>query len=219
MTSGSGRVRLAAVAAGVVTLAALAVLGLLAARRNPLAAATRAVERADHYTFDGASGSQWASVVQEYEQAGGGRPFSQFTVTLGADGDQTLSVDWPDVAWDGEPVAARGIGPMLPAGDPLALVAAGHAARATRTDELGGRQCERVEFLTAGRAYVDWLRRHPGAMPVNADAGGLPKFSARGVLWRDRVTDLPCRIWAELELPRLAGEQPGRGWVDWEYEW
>jgi hypothetical protein len=56
-------------------------------------------------------------------------------------------------------------------------------------------------------------------MPVNADAGGLPKFGARGVMWQERATGLPCRIWAELELPRLAGEQSGTGWVDWEYEW
>jgi hypothetical protein len=218
---------LVAVGAAAAVLALLLSAAALAGSRSPLARAARAAAAAERYTFSGASGSQYASVVAEYEQAGGGRPFGPFSVTLGADTSalsptsqaDVVSIDWPRVVRDGEAVTAHSLGVALPAGDPLALVAAGHAPRATRTDEIGGRQCRRVEFMTAGRAYVAWRADHPGVMPVNADAGGLPKFAARGVMWQDHETGLPCRIWAELDLPRLAGEQAGTGWVDWEYEW
>jgi hypothetical protein len=47
----------------------------------------------------------------------------------------------------------------------------------------------------------------------------MPTFQAAATLWQDPRTGLPCRLAAELDLPRVAGEQPGRAWLDWTYRW
>ena len=62
-----------------------------------------------------------------------------------------------------------------------------------------------------------WWLDHAGRAPVNADAGGMQTFSGHGQVWAEPATALPCRVRAELTLPRLAGEQSGTAWVDWTY--
>jgi len=106
---------------------------------------------------------------------------------------------------------------ILPAGDPLALVAVGHGAAAGALEMVDGRACRRVGFLVGARAYAAWWAAHPRVLPVNADAGGIHKFTASATLWQDADTGRPCRVAARLDLPRLAGEQPGVGEVDWLY--
>lgn len=219
-TADTRQLHVRALALTVLALAAAWAGLTLVARGNPLVRATRAAVATGTYTFTGASGSEYGAVDNQYLESGSGVAFGPITVTLGPAPAEPILVNWPNVQRaDGAPVTRRLLAPAFAAGDPLGLVAVGHAARATGTEDVAGQSCRRIEFLASGGAYIAWWQAHPHVMPVNADAGGMPTFAARGVLWADPATGLPCRIYAELDLPRLAGEQTGTGWVDWTYRW
>lgn len=122
-----------------------------------------------------------------------------------------------------DPIGARRIeahtlAGLLPAGDPLALLAVAHAPRIGPIEAVDGRDCRRIDFRVGGRAYGAWWRAHPDYWPVNADSGGMETFSAEGSLWALPGSMLPCRIAVRIELPRLAGERPGQGRMDWRYQ-
>ena len=138
----------------------------------------------------------------------------------------------PDLSPPELDLPPRTLGALLPAGDPLLLLATGHAPKvggleavprasghegATAEDLTSSRNCRRVDFLVGARAYATFWHRHPGFLPVNANAGGLWKFGGQGTAWLSPTTHLPCRIVATLSLPRLVDDRPGTGEVDWVY--
>jgi hypothetical protein len=130
-------------------------------------------------------------------------------------------------------LSERSLGALLPAGDPLLLLATAHAPRTGELEPVpvmvrrdtaenvpastASRLCRRVDFLVGARAYATFWQAHPGYLPVNANAGGLWKFGGQGTAWLDPHTDLPCRIQASLSLPRLVDDRPGTAEVDWIY--
>ena len=103
--------------------------------------------------------------------------------------------------------------------DPLILLASAHAPRVGRLEPIGDHLCRRVDFVLGARAYGTWWEAHPHYLPVNANAGGLWTFEGSGTLWIAPSTSRPCRIAADVALPRLGDDTPGRGGVDWVYEW
>lgn len=214
-----------ALAAGMLGLLALA--GRQAAARDPLRRAWSAAQAAGLYRVSGTTRAVTADGVAAYAVEGVGTAAGALTLTVRADTGPTVTyfVAWPRVtplastAGVASPAAMEphAVALIFPAGDPLALVATGHGARAAGIASIGGRDCGRVDFLVAAPAYAAWWLRHRAWLPVNADAGGLHKFTAEGTVWLEAGTDRPCRIAARVDLPRLAGEQPGDGEVDWVY--
>jgi len=132
----------------------------------------------------------------------------------------TYTIDGPTVvARDGITIPLRALGARLPVGDPLVLLATAHGPRAGTLEPIGDRLCQRIDFRVGARAYGTWWEAHPAYLPVNANAGGLWTFEGEGTAWIDPATGRPCRIAAEVRLPRLVDDSAGQGWVDWTYEW
>lgn len=132
----------------------------------------------------------------------------------------TFAIAWPEVrAADGITLPQRALGVRLPVGDPLILLATAHAPRPGGLEPVGERLCRRVDFVLGARAYGTWWEAHPRYLPVNANAGGLWTFEGSGTAWIEPATSLPCRIVAEVALPRLGDDVPGRGEADWVYAW
>lgn len=226
------------VAAG--ALLGLALAGRAAAAQNPLGRAWRAAEAAGRYRFTGFTRAQVSVGEATYRLSGAAAvagPISA-TVAVGAGSDLHYRIDWPAVqvaqATDDGPATRASPGTaaapldwvaldphalslVMPAGDPLALLATGHAPVSGGLEPVGDRDCLRVDFRVGADAYLPWWRLHPGTLPVNAEAGGLNKFTATATLWMDPASDLPCRLVARVALPRLAGEQAGAGEVDWRF--
>ncbi|MFQ5460338.1 MAG: hypothetical protein ACE5EL_06055, partial [Anaerolineae bacterium] len=201
-------------------VAAVLVATRVVAGRSPLGKTAAAAAGAGTYRFRGTSGYEVAGRRHSLGLQGSGTAFVSLTLRATVPGSPVVAVAWPTVTdQTGRLLPARSIAPLAAGGDLLGLVAAGHAPVVAGMEPVGDRLCRRVDFLVAGRAYLEWWRRHPGVFPVNADAGGLAKFTAQGSLWQDPTTNLPCRLRAHLDLPRLAGPQPGRAWVDWTYDW
>ncbi len=225
-------------------LASLALAGRHAACRDPLHRAWSAAQAAGTYHVRGTTRAATAEGTAAYAVAGSGTARGALTLTVrsGAVDDGsgtagrpsppdaagaaiTYAIAWPRVTplspLAGEPAAPmepHAVALVFPAGDPLALLAAGHGARAGPAEPVGGRDCARVDFLVAAPAYAAWWLARRDRLPVNADAGGLHKFTAEATVWLAADTGLPCRIAARVDLPRLAGERPGTGEVDWSYE-
>lgn len=214
-----------ALAAGMLGLLALA--GRQAAARDPLRRAWSAAQAAGVYRVSGTTRAVTADGVAAYAVEGVGTAAGALTLTVRAGAGPTVTyfIAWPRVtplastAGVASPAAMEphAVALIFPAGDPLALLATGHGARVAGVESVGGRDCARVDFLVAAPAYAAWWLRHRAWLPVNADAGGLHKFTAEGTVWLEAGTDRPCRVAARVDLPRLAGEQPGGGEVDWAY--
>lgn len=233
-----GRLGLPGPVAAVVLVLALAALCLLAAafarRQNPLRRAWRAAAASGRYQLVGETRWQAGAESGAWRVSGSGHPDGRLAITLTQVADPAadpggamslaLAIAWPEVrlaAPDG-PAAApepHALARALPGGDPLALLAVGEGARAGPLEAVGARDCQAWDFQVGGAAYLSWWREHPGFLPVNADSGGLPTFEAAGRLWQDPATGLPCRIVAQLRLPRVAGEQIGEAGLDWRYDW
>lgn len=230
-------------AAALAAAGALAIGAATAAR--PLSRAWSAALAAGDYAFEGTTGARTAEGDRVWSVTGRGNASGPFTATLapwagdpgelaepGDPGDPgpptagapaaatTWRIRWPDVVdAAGRPLGRRAIGSVLPAGDPLALLAAGHGARLGPLEAVEGRSCRRVDFLVGARAYGTWWEAHPGVLPVNGEAGGLWTFQASATAWLDPRTARPCRIAARVELPRLGDDRAGTGEVDWRYAW
>jgi hypothetical protein len=251
----------------VVAIVLLLIVGALslAARRNPLRRAWN--EARSHQSYRIAGESRVSAPAQEatWIVTGQGHPEGSLDLTMqAADSSQgqralSLTIDWPLVSArstsaDGTtstapqpeiPLPERSLGAMLPTGDPLLLLATGHAPRvgdlepvaigAQRLEPppeapemsaadrermralLSSRVCRRVDFLIGARAYTTFWQANPTYLPVNANAGGMWKFGGSGTAWLDEHNALPCRITARLSLPRLVDDRPGTGEVDWVY--
>lgn len=233
-----GRRELLGPLAAVVLLLVLTILCLVAAalarRQNPLRRAWRAAAAADRYQLVGETRWQAGAERGAWRVSGSGHLDGRLAITLtqvadlaadpGGAMSLALAIAWPEVrlaAPDG-PTAApepHALARALPGGDPLALLAVGEGARAGPLEAVGARDCQTWDFQVGGAAYLSWWREHPGFLPVNADSGGLPTFEAQSRLWQDPATGLPCRIVAQLRLPRVAGEQSGEAGLDWRYDW
>lgn len=224
--------------------AGLLAIGAATAAR-PLGRAWSAAREAGAYALEGTTLVRTAGRETAWRVTGRGHAAGPITVTLSpwtgdpadpadsadpadaADGEgaggapaTTWRIRWPDVVDDaGRPLGRRAIGSVLPAGDPLALLAAGHGARVGPLESVAGRACRRVDFLVGARAYGTWWEAHPGFLPVNGEAGGLWTFQASATAWLDPATARPCRIAARVALPRLGDDRPGTGEVDWRYAW
>lgn len=207
-----------------------------AARAQPLGRAWEAARAAGGYAFDGTTRSETVGGVSSWAVSGRGEASGALTVALSsalaAPGPSsgipaaaivpstTWRIRWPRVVdAAGQPLARRAIGGVLPAGDPLALLAAGHGARLGALETVGDIACRRIDFLVGARAYGTWWEGHPGVLPVNGEAGGLWTFQATATAWLDPASHRPCRIVARVELPRLGDDRPGTGEVDWTYAW
>lgn len=212
-------------AIGYATLIGLSIMaGLWAiARRDPLRHAWRAAEDAADYAFHGSTTVHTRGPTAAYSVTGTGRVIGPITLTIRSfdaiDAPPTeLRVDWPAVAdGAGAAIAPRSVGAMLPAGDPLAFLASGHAARRGPVETVDGQPCRRFDFLVGARAYATWWEKRRRLLPVNADAGSLWRFEGSGSAWIDETTHRPCRIAARVKLPRLVNDSPGSGEVDWRY--
>ena len=213
---------------------AAALIGFLAAgalrSRDPLRQAWQAAAASGAYLVRGET--RWQSGAQRdaWKVDGVGQLDGRLALTLtqvsGARDalPLALSIAWPDVRL-AVPSATRtapdphALARALPGGDPLALLAVGQGARAGPTEAVGWRDCRVWDFQVGGAAYLDWWRAHPAFLPVNVDTGGMATFQAQLRLWQDPATQLPCRLVANLSLPRVAGEQTAQAWLDWRYEW
>ena len=212
------------------SLALAATLGLaivsglaLGARRDPLKRAWHSAERTAGYSVHGTTSVNTANAPTAFSVTGLGAATGELTLTLrplNKDGAPSteLRIDWPTVTdGEGAAIAPRTLGALLPAGDPLALLASAHAGRAGPIETVNGTPCRRVDFLVGARAYATWWENGRRHLPVNATAGGLWRFEGSGTVWIDEATDRPCRIAAQVDLPRLVGDTPGQGRVDWRY--
>ncbi len=229
----AGRQRPGTRAALVLTVAAAA-CGLLVAQamrsRNPLRRAWRAAAVAERYQVRGET--RWGSGAQQeqWQVVGSGRLDGRLALTLTQPSGATvspplvLSIAWPELRLTG-PLAAGGaedphaLARALAVGDPLTLLAMGQGARSGFMERVGLRDCRAWDFQVGGGAYLSWWRAHPWFLPANADSGGLPTLAARARLWQDPRSGLPCRLSAQLRLPRVAGEETGLAWLDWTYDW
>lgn len=216
-----------AAAAGALALAALAAALATFAARDPLRRGWRAAAGRP-YDVAGETRVEHGADTQRYRVAGTGDGAGRLTLALAplaeahgaAPMTATFRIDGPTVvAADGVTVPLRALGARLPAGDPLVLLATGHAPRPGGLEWVDGRLCRRVDFVVGARAYGTWWEAHPAYLPVNANAGGLWTFDANGTAWLDPATGRPCRIAAALRLPRLVDDSAGRGAVDWTYDW
>jgi len=213
--------RLAAVALAAIAVAGLWLAARLAAARDPGDLAWRAAQAGGAYTITGTTRVEAGLDRAAFVVSGSGEATGVLTVTVAGPSGAPATryhIAWPEVTdAAGRAVEARTLARQLPAGDPLGLLAAAQGATAGPLEAIGGRDCRRVDFRVAGRAYAAWWADHPGVLPVNADAGGLQTFTGRGTLWQDPASGRPCRVAVRLELPRLAGEHPGAGEADWTY--
>lgn len=200
----------------------------LVQRRAPLDRAWAAVEQAGPLRFEGTSQIRAGQLERRYSVTGeaeGGRLALTLQTGLAAADAPRYRLAWPraervDPASDREglrEVEPHALALILPAGDPLALLASAQAQRRGALERVGDRRCRRVDFRIGARAYAAWWAAHPAWWPVNADSGGLQRFTAFGSAWIDPTSDLPCRIALRIELPRLAGERAGVGEMDWRY--
>ena len=226
-------------AAGAAALVAL--VGAAALRTLPLARSWRATRAAGAYRVAGLTRAETAAGATTWRVLGRGDTGGALTLTLfageagadlagdaaGADGAgaadaaaTTWRIRWPEVSdGAGRALPRRALGAVLPVGDPLVLVATGHAARVGALEAVGAGACRRVDFRVGARAYGTWWEAHPAFLPVNAEAGGLWTFEGAATAWLDPATGRPCRIAARVDLPRLGDDLPGRGTVDWTYDW
>jgi hypothetical protein len=214
-----------AVALAAALLLGIALVAHLAASRDPLRRAWSAAGAAGAYAFEGTTRAATEAGSANYAVAGTGEATGALQVAVRpAAGDSagvsaTYRIAWPVVEGQGAP-DPHALALILPAGDPLALLATGHGAVGGVVEDVGGRACRRMVFHIGAEAYGAWWRAHPYVLPVNADSGGLDKLTGEGTLWQEPDSGLPCRIAARLDLPRLGGDQPGVGEVDWVYrEW
>ena len=214
-------------ALALLVLAALLAGLRLAQRRAPLARAWAAVEQAGPLRFEGGSHARAGQLDRRYRLTGeseGGRLTLALQTGLVAADAPRYRLEWPR-AWLVHPeperlpqeVEPHALALILPAGDPLALLASAQAQRRGALERVGERRCRRIDFRVGARAYAAWWAAHPAWWPVNADSGGLQHFTAAGSAWIDPSSDLPCRIALRIELPRLAGERAGVGELDWRY--
>ncbi len=191
--------------------------------RDPLRRAWHAAEDAYGYSVEGTTSTRIAGVTSAFSVTGVGsasgplalsvRPFGSFESP-----SSDVRIEWPTVRnAAGAVIAPRTLGALLPAGDPLAFLASGHAARNGPVEMLDGHSCRRVDFLVGARAYATWWEKSRRLLPINASAGGLWRFEGSGSVWIDESTDRPCRIIARVELPRMVGDSPGIGEADWYY--
>lgn len=229
----AGRQRPGTRAALVLTVAAAA-CGLLVAQamrsRNPLRRAWRAAAVAERYQVRGET--RWGSGAQQeqWQVVGSGRLDGRLALTLtqasGAPASPPLdlSIAWPELNLTG-PLASGGtlephaLARALAVGDPLVLLATGQGGRSGPMERVGIRDCRVWDFQVGGGAYLSWWRAHPRFLPANADSGGLPTLEAQARLWQDPSSGLPCRLAAQMRLPRVAGEETGQAWLDWTYDW
>jgi hypothetical protein len=224
-TPGSARSVTLAVALAAAILLGIALAARLAASRDPLRRAWSAAGIAGTYAFEGTTRATTEAGSAEYAVAGTGETDGTLLIAVrpaaseGAGVSVTVRIAWPVVEEPGE-LDPHALALLLPAGDPLALLATGHGAVGGALEDVGGRACRLVRFHIGAEAYGAWWRAHPHVLPVNADSGGLDKLTGEGTLWQEPDSGLPCRIAARLDLPRLGGDQPGVGEVDWVYrEW
>lgn len=216
--AGGGRGPWVALLLCVVILVAGATALVIAQRREPLARAWRAIQAATDYSVSGMTTTRWGADSRRLAIRGAGQTTGR--LELGPAGEPRLTLAWPEVrAADGQALEPRAVAAILPLGDPLVLLATAHGAESGGMEWVAGRACRRVDFLVGGRAYQTWWQRHRSYLPFNADAGGMTTFSARGVVWLDPATDLPCRIQAQADMPRTPGELRGTAAVDWLYTW
>ncbi|MEO8083901.1 MAG: hypothetical protein ABI780_08770 [Ardenticatenales bacterium] len=224
--SPSGTLRVAAWPALALSAAAIAAVGAALAwfaARDPL---RRSWAAADGRAYSVVGGTDvdvdGQRMRYRVEGAGDGRGGLTLRVApLGHEDDPaTFDIAWPEVrAADGITLPQRALGVRLPVGDPLILLATAHAPRPGGLEPVGERLCRRVDFVLGARAYGTWWEAHPRYLPVNANAGGLWTFEGSGTAWIEPATSLPCRIVAEVALPRLGDDVPGRGEADWVYAW
>ncbi len=209
-------------------LAGIALAGRLAAARDPLRRAWSAAQAAGSYAVGGTTRATTEAGVAEHVVTGTGSAAGVLDLVVrpaaGPAASVTYRIAWPAVdVLDGSRDAGttvfdpHALALALPAGDPLALLAVGHGAAVGEVEITGGRACRKAAFQIGAEAYEPWWRDHPYLLPANADSGGLHKLSGTGTLWVDPDGGLPCRIAARLDLPRLGGDQPGIGEVDWSY--
>lgn len=233
-----------AVAMSALAIAAIAAALMTFAARDPLRRAWRAADghayavagttdvdaggRRARYRVAGAGDGRGGLTVgiAPLDQAGGevappeAAPAGASRLALPPAVTATFAIAWPEIrAADGVTVPQRALGVRLPVGDPLILLASAHAPRAGALEPVGERLCRRVDFVLGARAYGTWWEAHPRYLPVNANAGGLWTFEGSGTAWLDPTSSRPCRIAADIALPRLGDDTPGRGGVDWVYEW
>lgn len=197
-------------------------LARLVAGRDPLRRAWSAALSAGAYTVAGTTHAQAGRLVAAYALSGTGATDGYLHLAVQAVNARSITttydIAWPDVAASPAAVVEpHALALILPVGDPLTLLASAHAPVAGALEPVGERDCRRVDFLVGGRAYAKWWSSHRRYLPANADSGGLNTLTGTGTLWLDPQTGRPCRIAARLNLPRLAGEQPGVGEVDWTY--
>jgi hypothetical protein len=210
---------------GVVLAAAVLLGGLLLARllaaRDPLRQAWSAAAAAGSYRVAGTTHARVGELAATYALSGTGRSDGRLELAIRPPGPEgattTYDIDWPRVTGPPGGVQPQALALVLPVGDPLALLAVAHAPAAGPLEAAPGELCRRVDFRVGGRAYARWWSDHRRYLPVNADSGGLNTLTGSGTVWLDPRTHRPCRIAARLDLPRLAGEQPGIGEVDWVY--
>ena len=205
------------------------------AERDPLRRAWRAAQAAGAYEMHGSSrvigvgplpirwwlsgrgdGAGGLELVARKEARADGAPAQRYLL-------HWPKAELPSPGTEGREDALVEIDPhalafLLPAGDPLALLAMGQASRPGSLEQVDGRLCQRVDFRVGGRAYASWWADNPEHWPVNADSGGLPRFTAEASLWMQPEDDLPCRIRVRIDLPRVAGELRGLGEMDWRYD-
>jgi hypothetical protein len=161
---------------------------------------------------------QWPEASESREEVSDAGFTEGENPSVGTGTAETPRAGASDEAIEGRRLEPHALAGLLPAGDPLALLAVAHAPRIGPIEAVDGRDCRRIDFRVGGRAYGAWWRAHPAYWPVNADSGGMETFSAEGSLWASPGSMLPCRIAVRIELPRLAGERPGQGRMDWRYQ-
>lgn len=208
-----------ALLAGLIGIVAL----VAAVRGDPLDRAWRAAAASESYRLHGTTLTRSGGVTAAYSVTGVGAPSGALELALrpidaAAAPPTELRIDWPSVTdAAGRAIAARTVGPLLPAGDPLLFLATGHGARRGPLETIAGRACRRVDFLVAARAYAAFWERRRSWLPINGSGSGLWRWEGAGSLWLDPATDRPCRIRVRVELPRLVGDAPGEGEADWVY--
>jgi hypothetical protein len=203
-------------------------LGRLASR-DATSLAWRAALHAHTYRFRGVTELRQAEHRARYALRGSGAMDGAITVTAAAAtgraaaravSSTTYVLRWPAATDEGgTAVDVHLLAPLVPAGDPLALLATAHATRLAGAGLPEASRCpgRRVDFRVAAFRYASWWLEHDWYVPVNANSGGLWRFEATASLWQVMPSGLPCRVRAELQLPLSAGEQPGTARVDWSY--
>ncbi len=211
-------------------------------RSDPLVRAWRAVEAAGAYRFEGwsraAAGEQaWTHRFRGRGDGAGDLELELLLETEGQPADAEASarstaadglpapryrLRWPEARrlevqrW--RHISPRTLAALLPGGDPLASLAAAQGVREEGLERVGGRDCRRLSFRLAGRAQQRWWQRQRRYWPPAAEDWRMERVTGEGRAWLDPSDGLPCRIQLQVELPRLAGEQPGWGESDLRYD-